>query len=72
LGHKSGISIQRGRNDGAPSPSSVNILAIESISHIRAAEDEETEKQRGGGDNGKNDQRTFQTEPRTGQNLVSV
>ena len=49
------MSIQSGRKDGAPSPSSVIGLAIESISHVRAAEDEEPDDKRRGRDQGKND-----------------
>jgi hypothetical protein len=52
--------VQSGRKDGAPSPSSVSGLAIESISHIRAAENQETQHKRGGGDQGENDNRTVQ------------
>jgi hypothetical protein len=59
--------VQSGRKDGAPSPSSVIGLAIESISHVRAAEGEETQNQRDRRDDGKNDQGAFQTEPRTGE-----
>jgi hypothetical protein len=51
---------QSGRKDGAPSPSSVSGLAIESISHIRAAENEEPYDKRGGGDQGEDDKGTFQ------------
>jgi hypothetical protein len=54
------MSDQSGRKDGAPSPSSVKGLAIESISHIRAAENEESQDKRGGGDQGKNDDGAFQ------------
>jgi hypothetical protein len=51
---------QSGRKDGAPSPSSVSGLAMSSISHVRAAENEESQSKRGGGDQGKNDDGAFQ------------
>jgi hypothetical protein len=55
------MTVQSGRKDGAPSPSSVSGLAIESISHVRAAENHKSQNKRGGGDQGENNERTIQS-----------
>jgi hypothetical protein len=64
--------VQSGRKEGAPSPSSVIGLAIESISHIRAAENKETQKKRSCSDHGKNDQRAIQRNLEGTKSLICV